>query len=63
MTGDLSRDNAIVLANAVEITALVCANVSGNDISNRLNNSPLTLDTLRKMSLAVIKNELEQGSK
>lgn len=62
MNNQVVRDNALVLANAVEITALVCKEISGNDVSNRLNNSPLTLETLRNMSLAIIRNELDKGA-
>jgi hypothetical protein len=54
-------DKSIAIANAIEVTALVCKEIAGNDISTKLNNSPMTLDTLRMAASAVIQNELTKS--
>jgi hypothetical protein len=59
MPDEILRNNTIVISNAVQLIALVCMEVSGNDISNRINGSPITLDTLNLAATAIIRNELE----
>ena len=46
MTTQQQDKSAIVLANAIELTAEVIKNIAGNDIASALNNSPLTKSSL-----------------
>ena len=46
MTTQQQDNSAIVLANAIELTAEVIKNIAGNDIASALNNSQLTKSSL-----------------
>jgi hypothetical protein len=58
-TFDLACSSIVPLANASELAAQVIKNISGNDISNSLNGSPITLATLRSLALARFQNILK----
>jgi hypothetical protein len=56
---DRVRKSATVLANANELVAHVIRNVAGNDISNTLNGSNVTLNTLRTLAQSRFKRHFE----
>lgn len=47
------------LANASEVVARVMLNVAGNDLSNKMGNSTITLTSLRSLALARIQRNLK----
>jgi len=52
-------NSAITLANAAELAAHVIIDVAGNDISNSINGSPITLSQLRNIALSRIQQKLK----
>lgn len=53
-----AEQSAIVLGNAAELVSQVIISFAGNDVSNRIFGSPLTLNALRSLALASFQNEL-----
>lgn len=51
--------SVIALANAAHLTTELVARIAGNEISNHLQGSPVTRDTLHALSLAAIQRSLE----
>ena len=56
------RQSAIVLGNAAQLVVDVVKEIAGNDISNTLNGSPVTTNTLRTLAQARFKNQLLKQS-
>jgi hypothetical protein len=51
---DRSKTSTKTLANASELVARVILNIAGNDLSNKMGNSTITLSSLRSLALARI---------
>lgn len=58
-TYEIAKSNIVPLANASELAAHVIKNISGNDISNSLNGSTVTLSTLRSLAMARFQSSLK----
>lgn len=56
---DRSMTSAKTLANASEIVARVIISVAGNDISNKMGSSSVTLTSLRSLALARFQRNLK----
>lgn len=56
---DKSKLTTLTLANASEVVARVILNIAGNDISNRMGNSTITLTSLRSLALARFQSNLK----
>jgi hypothetical protein len=59
MSLSTSFDNLTVVANAVQLSTEVIANVSGNLISNHLDGVPVTERTLSALAASEINNSIE----
>lgn len=51
--------NAIVLANAVEVITRVIKNIAGNDISNSLNGSTITNEIITSLAMQRINSQIK----
>lgn len=51
-------NNAIVLANACRLVTEVIKEIAGNDISNHLQGTPVSRETISGLTLAAINKEL-----
>lgn len=51
------------LANASELVAVVINNIAGNEISNKMGPSTITLSSLRNLALTRFQNLLKFGNK
>jgi hypothetical protein len=56
---DRSTTSAKTLANASEVVARVIVEVAGNDLSNKLGNSSVTLSSIRSLALARFQRNLK----
>lgn len=54
------RKSAVVLGNAAQLVVAIVKNIAGNDISDTLNGSRVTANTLRTLAQARFKNVLSQ---
>lgn len=54
-----AKKSVVTLANAAELSAQIVLNVAGNDISNRLSGSAVTLNMLRDLTQARFQNNLK----
>lgn len=54
------RKSAVVLGNAAQLVVAIVKNIAGNDISDTLNGSRVTANTLRTLAQARFKNALSQ---
>lgn len=52
-------NSAVVVANAAELAAHVIKNVAGNDISDSLNGSTVTMATVRDIAISRIRQSLK----
>lgn len=65
MTGfqvEKAETSAIVLANASELVARVMLNIAGNDLSNKMGLSTITMSSLRSLALARFQKNLNLTS-
>ena len=53
------KRSVIVLANAAEITSSIIRDIAGNDISNSINNSPITRDVIQMLTMQRVVKKLE----
>lgn len=51
------------LANASELVAVVINNIAGNEISNKMGPTTITLSSLRNLALTRFQNNLKLGIK
>ena len=54
-----TNTNAVTLANAMELIAMTALKTIGKDIADTINNSPVSLNDLRQMSLSSLRNHLK----
>lgn len=54
-----AKKSIVTLSNASELIAQTVLNIAGNDISDSLSGSPLTLNMLRSIAQARIQNNLK----
>lgn len=54
--------NSVVLANACQLVTEVIKSIAGNDISNHLQGTPVSQETISGLTLAAINKELGSGS-
>lgn len=54
-----SKVTTNTLANASEVVARVVLNIAGNDLSNKMGNSTITLTSLRSLALARFQRNLK----
>lgn len=54
-----TAESMLAVANATELTAAVVMNIIGNDVSDSLNGTRLTSDTVRTLAQARFKRVLE----
>lgn len=59
MTPSIAFDNLTVVANAVQLSTEIIANVSGNLISNHLDGVAVTERTLCALAASEINNSIE----
>lgn len=59
MSTSIAFDNLTVVANCVQLSAEVIAQVSGNLISNHLDGVPVTERTLAALAASEINNSIE----
>lgn len=57
---DNVRKSAVVLGNGAQLVVAIVKNIAGNDISDTLNGSRVTANTLRTLAQARFKNALSQ---
>lgn len=56
---DKAKRSLVTLANASELTAQIIVNIAGNDISNSLSGSTVTLNMLRNIAQARFQSNLK----
>lgn len=54
-----THGTAVVLAKAAELTTLIVKHVAGNAVSNSINNSEISSQTVEMLALARIQNTLK----
>lgn len=54
------RKSAVVLGNGAQLVVAIVKNIAGNNISDTLNGSRVTANTLRTLAQARFKNALSQ---
>lgn len=54
-----THGTAVVLAKAAELTTLIVKQVAGNAVSNSINNSEISSQTVEMLALARIQNSLK----
>lgn len=54
-----SKLTTMTLANASELVARVMVNIAGNDLSNKMGNSTITMSSLRSLALARFQRNLK----
>jgi hypothetical protein len=59
MTPSIAFDNLLLTATAVQLSAEIIANVSGNQISNHLDGVPVSERTLASLAASEINNSIE----
>lgn len=58
-----ATESVVTLGNASEVIAKTIVAIAGNDISNRLGASTITLNSIRGLALARIQRKLTPGYK
>ena len=56
------HESSLILANAGELAAAVIKRVAGNDISNAINNSPLTREMIQNLTFRKIAEKVSSTS-
>ena len=54
-----AKKSTVTLANATELVSQIVLNIAGNDISDSLSGSTVTLNTIRSLAQARIQSNLK----
>lgn len=57
---EVTQTNALILANAGEIGALVICSIAGNDISNTLQDNTITKDRMSMLVMGKLTEKLQK---
>lgn len=55
-----TKASAITVGNAAELVANVITEIAGNDISNTVNNSPVTRDMVRSLVIVRLQRKFQE---